>query len=68
MSRQPKYPDVEVQLSGEDGNALAIAGRVSKGLRRAGVSGHEIEKFIDEALSGDYDHVIQTCMRWVTVL
>jgi hypothetical protein len=30
----PKFPDVEVQLSGEDGNAYAVLGRVSRALRR----------------------------------
>jgi hypothetical protein len=37
---QPKYPDISVQL-GEDANALAIMGRVSAALRRAGVSDEE---------------------------
>ena len=30
----PKYPDVEVQLSGEDGNVFSIIGRIAKALRR----------------------------------
>lgn len=63
-----KYPDVEVQLSGEDGNAFAIIGRVSSALRRARVPSKEISEFTDEAMSGDYDNVLQTCMKWVTVL
>ena len=58
--------DVVVQLSGEDGNAFFIIGRVSKALRRAG---HEdlVEAFREEAMSGDYDHVIQTAMAYVDV-
>ena len=67
MTDQPKYPDVEVQLTGEDGNALLIVGRVSKALRRAGVSDQEATAFRLEALHGDYDHVLRTCMRWVSV-
>lgn len=63
-----KYPEVKVQLSGEDGNALAIIGRVDNALRRAHVSAGERSEFRDEAMSGDYDNVIQTAMRWVTVL
>ena len=62
-----KYPDVEVQLSGEDGNAFAILGRVRSALRRAGVDKTEIEAFTTEATSGDYNHVLQTCMSWVDV-
>lgn len=63
---QPKFPDVQVQLSGEDGNAFMIAGRVSTALKRAGHR-DEAEEFFKEALSGNYDHVIQTAMAWVDV-
>jgi hypothetical protein len=63
-----KYPEVEVQLTGEDGNALAIIGQVSRALKQAGVPREERELFVEEATSGDYDHVLQTCMAWVEVL
>ena len=62
-----KYPHIEVQLTGEDGNAFMIVARVRKALRKAGVSAEEQQTFFDDALSGDYDHVLQTCMKWVTV-
>ena len=62
-----KYSHISVQLSGEDGNALAIIGSVSKALRRAGVPKDKIKEFQDEATSGDYDNVLQTCMKWVNV-
>lgn len=64
---EPKYPHVEVELSGQDGNAFFIIGRVRQALRRAGATEEELERFSDEATSGDYDNVIQTAMRWVTV-
>jgi hypothetical protein len=67
MSDVPKYPDVHVQLSGEDGNAFAIMGRVRSALRRAGVPQAECEQFMDEATGGDYDHLLMTCFRWVDV-
>jgi hypothetical protein len=60
-----KYPDIEVQLTGEDGNAFSIIGRVRKALQRAGVPDAEIKEFSDEAMSGDYDNVLQTAMKWV---
>jgi hypothetical protein len=63
----PKFPDVQVQLSGEDGNAFFIVGRVRKALERAGHREAAVE-FFNEALSGDYDHVLQTCMIYVEVL
>lgn len=62
-----KYPNVRVQLSGEDGNAFSIIGRVSNALRKAGVSEAEIEEYRREAMSGGYDNVLQTAMRWVEV-
>lgn len=62
-----KHPEVEVQLTGEDGNAMFIIGRVSKELRRAKVPQTEITEFVEEATSGDYDNVLATAMRWVTV-
>ena len=62
-----KYPHVEVQLSGEDGNGFLIACRVRGALRRAGVPAEEREAFFTEALSGNYDHLLATCMKWVDV-
>lgn len=62
-----KYPNVQVQLSNQDGNAFMIIGRVQKALRNAGATPTELDEFINEATSGDYDHVIQTCMDWVEV-
>ncbi|AYP70072.1 hypothetical protein I5G62_gp87 [Mycobacterium phage CRB2] len=64
---EPKYPHVEVELVGQDGNALSIIGRVSAALRRAGVGSEEIAEFTSEAMSGDYDNVIATACRWVEV-
>lgn len=62
-----KYPQIEVQLTGEDGNAFFIIGRVSKALKRAGVEKAEVDAFTEDAMSGDYDHVLQTVMKWVSV-
>lgn len=62
-----RFPDVEVELSGQDGNAMVIIGSVRRALRRAGASAAELEEFFADATSGDYDHVLQTCMRWVVV-
>lgn len=60
-----KYPDITVQLIGEDGNAIAIVQRVTRALRRGGVPAEEVTEFRRQALSGDYDHVLNTCMEWV---
>ena len=62
---ETKYPEITVQLSDEDGNAFAIIGRVTRALRRGGVDNAEIDAFREDAMSGDYDHVLQTAMAWV---
>lgn len=62
-----KYPEIEVQLVGQDGNAFMILALVQKALRRAGVSKEEIAEFHAEATSGDYTHLLATAMKWVDV-
>ena len=62
-----KYPEIEVKLTWVNGNAFAVIGAVTKALRRAGVPAEEREAFTKEAMSGDYDHLLQTCMKWVEV-
>lgn len=63
----PKF-DVDVQLTGEDGNAFRIFGAVTKGIRKAGGTKADEEAFLDEAQSGDYDNVLITAMKYVNVL
>jgi hypothetical protein len=63
----PKYPDVQVQLVGEDGNAFAIMGRVAGALKRAGVPKEEIDVYYSESTSGDYDNLLRTATQWVQV-
>jgi hypothetical protein len=62
-----RFPKVTVKLTGEDGNAFAILGRVRKALRRAKVSAEDLDAFTKEATSGDYDNLLATVMRWVNV-
>lgn len=69
MSKQDvKYPDITVQLTGNDGNAFAVMGAVRKEMRRAGLSQDQVQEYLDEAMSGDYDHLLQVTMKYVNVL
>ena len=61
-----KYPEIEVQLVGEDGNAFAIMGRVTKAMKRAGISKEEIDNYRKDAMSGDYNNLLAVTMDWVT--
>jgi hypothetical protein len=60
-----KFPNIKVKLVGDNGNAFAILGIVTYALKRAGVDKEERDLFVAEASAGDYDHAIQTCMKWV---
>jgi hypothetical protein len=62
----PKY-ETTVKLIGEDGNAFAILGKVQRELRKAGASEKELNQYLNEATSGDYDHLLRTTMKWVNV-
>ncbi len=63
----PTYPDVHVQLSGEDGNAFGIIGRAAKAIRA--VHGDDAAaSFRDAATdSHSYDELLQFVMSTVEV-
>jgi hypothetical protein len=63
----PKYPEIQVQLVGLDGNAWSIMARISSALEKAGVAKEEIEEYLTESQSGDYDYLLQTAIKWVSV-
>lgn len=58
---------VSVKLTKTDGNAFAILGKVKRALKDGEVSQETIDEFLKEAMSGDYDHLLQTCMKYVNV-
>jgi len=55
--------DIKLALVGEDGNAFAIMGRARKALRRGGRA-DLIDAFTKECTSGDYNHLLATCLRY----
>lgn len=64
---EPKYPHVTVQLTGQDGNAFFIIGRVTRALKEAGVPKPEIDEYTNEAMSGDYSNVLRVTAETVEV-
>jgi hypothetical protein len=53
-----KYPHVHVKLTGTDGNAFALIGRVSKALRQE-VNHQAAAEFTADAMnSGSYDQLL----------
>ena len=64
MNDDVKYPDIMLELTGEDGNAFHIIGRARGKMKKAKCSAQQIEEFTTEATQGDYDHLLQTCMEY----
>ena len=63
----PKYSHVVVRMFGQSRKAATIIVRVSRALRRGGVSESIVEAFQNEATAGDYGHLLQTVANWVTI-
>lgn len=61
-----KFPEVTVELVGQDGNAFAILGKVADALCKAG-HGDAVGEYMNEAMSGDYKHVLQVTCQTVDV-
>jgi len=54
---------VELDLTTVNGNAFAIMGAFSRAAKQQGWSKEEIDEVINEAQSGDYDHLVQTIIH-----
>jgi hypothetical protein len=60
MEPKPKKKIVRTHLVGSDGNAFALMGRFSNQARKDGWTKQEIDEVLEDAMSGDYDHLILT--------
>jgi hypothetical protein len=63
MSDVKELPKVKMNWD-IDGNTFSILGTFKKAAKKAGWSKEDIDKVTKEAMSGDYDHVIQTIMKY----
>lgn len=55
---------ITLDLTRQDGNAMGIIGAAIKTARRAGWTRDETDALMNEMTSGDYDHLLQTAMRY----
>ena len=55
---------LNLELVGVDGNAYAVMGVFSRQARREGWTQEEIDSVLEEAQSGDYDHLLSTIMTY----
>lgn len=66
-SNDVQYPNVTVQLTGEDGNAFYIIGAISKAIR-ASEGAEAATEYRDNAMaSGSYDDLLRHAMKTVNV-
>ena len=63
----PKYPEITVQLVGQDSNAYNLLGICRRAMKRARLPESEIEAFTQEVTSSDYNHLLITCTEWFNV-
>ena len=54
------HKKVKLNLVGVDSNAFAVMGTFSKEARRQGWDKTEIDAVLEEATSGDYNHLLAT--------
>ncbi len=56
-----------LELFGIEGNAFCILANARKVAKRAGWSEADIQEFVDEAKSGDYDYLLLACETYFEV-
>jgi len=55
---------VILELEGLDGNAFSILGAFRSAARRQGWAREEIDSAVAEAMSGDYNHLLMTMIKY----
>lgn len=64
----PICQNVKVKLTGEDGNAFMIIGRVLQEMRKQKIEQKIVDAFKEEATSADYDNLLKTCIKYVNII
>lgn len=65
MNAETKKP--RLILTGENGNAFNVLGKCCLAARKAGWSKERLDAFKAEAMSGDYDNLLRTCLKHFNV-
>ena len=55
---------VKISRSGPDGNAFVVMGRCQTALRDAGATDDDIQDYLKEAKSGNYEHLLAVSAEW----
>lgn len=71
IDRSIRYPTITVDILSKKndnaGNVFNLLSEVTKAMMKHKVPVDEIQEFVNDAISNDYDHFLQTCMKWVNV-
>lgn len=59
---------MKYSLRGVNGNALSVVEYVKNAMRQEGASKEQIERYVEEALSGDYNKVLRISMEYLSDL
>ena len=54
---------VKLKLVGLNGNAFSLMGAFQRAARKQGRTAAEIKAVLDDCMSGDYDHLLQTLVK-----
>jgi len=57
----------KLKLSGRNGNAFFVLALAQKAALKAGWTKEQIDEFMSEAQSGDYNNLLQTCKEYFEV-
>ncbi len=63
----PKYPEITVQLIGQDSNAYNLLGICRRAMIKNRLPQSEIDTFMQEATSSNYDHLLATVCEYFNV-
>lgn len=59
---------MKYSLVGVDGNAYAVMGYVRNAMKKEHCSSEEIEKYTNDAKSGDYNHLLVVSLEMIEML
>ena len=57
----------KIKLVGVNGNAYNILGIAKEALMNADADSEYVDQYLEEAMSGDYDHLLLTTMNYCEV-
>ena len=57
----------EIKLNGNNGDCFAILSESAERLIKAGADKEYVEKYLNEATAGDFDHLLGVTMKYIDV-